>query len=73
MIKRFPKGFGMKIIFRIFRSVEKYFQIIFFLDTEKVILARSVQLSTKRVVLNPKPERRKEPKSTSFTRRGGLT
>ena len=72
MIKRFPKGFGMKIIFRIFRSVEKYFQKNF-LDTEKVILARSVQLSTKRVVLNPKPERRKEPKSTSFTRRGGLT
>ena len=71
MIKRFPKGFGMKIIFRISRSVEKYFK--FFLDTEKVILARSVQLSTKRVLLNPKPERRKEPKSTSFTRRGGLT
>ena len=72
MIKRFPKGFGMKIIFRIIRFVEKYFQI-FFLDMEKVILARSVQLSTKRVVLNPKPERRKEPKSTSFTKRGGLT
>ena len=30
MIKRFPKGFGMKIIFRIFRSVEKYFQKNFF-------------------------------------------
>ena len=30
MIKRFPKGFGMKIIFWIFRSVEKYFQKDFF-------------------------------------------
>ena len=30
MIKRFPKGFGMKIIFRIVRSVEKYFQKNFF-------------------------------------------
>ena len=38
----------MKIIFRIFRSVEKYFQN-FFLGTEKVILARSVQLSTLKV------------------------
>jgi hypothetical protein len=31
MIKRFPKGFGMKIIFRISKSVEKYFQTKFFL------------------------------------------